>query len=137
MPTLRNYRVFISHAWAYDADYCRVEQFLQEAPNFDWENLSVPSHDGIDADDEDELKKLLRDQMRDANAFVIIAGMYVAHSDWIDFEINFARRIGSPIIGVLPRGSVQIPRAVQDAAREMVGWTQGSIVSAIRRHARM
>lgn len=137
MPSLRNYRVFISHAWRYDSDYYRVEQFLHDAPNFDWENLSVPSHDGIDADDEGELKKLLRDQMRDANAFVIIAGMYVAHSEWIDFEINFARRIGSPIIGVLPRGSIQIPRSVQDAARELVGWTQASIVSAIRRHARI
>lgn len=135
MPTLRLYRVFISHAWRYDADYYRVEEFLNSAPHFDWENLSVPSHEGIDADDTEELEKILRDQMRPASAFVIIAGMYVAHSGWIDFEIAFARRIGRPIIGVIPRGNVQLPRAVQNAATEMVGWTRDSIVGAIRRHA--
>jgi hypothetical protein len=135
MPALRRYRVFISHAWRYDADYYRVEGFLNSARNFDWENLSVPSHEGIGADDTEELEKSLRDQMRPANAFVIIAGMYVAHSDWIDFEIAFARRIGRPIIGVIPRGNVLVPRAVQNAATEMVGWTTDSIVDAIRRHA--
>lgn len=135
VPTLRLYRVFISHAWRYDSDYYRVEDFLDSTPNFDWENLSVPSHAGIRANDTDELRKRLRDQMRPAHAFVIIAGMYVAHSDWIDFEIEFARRIGRPIVGVAPRGSVQLPRTVQRAAAEVVGWTRDSIVGAIRRHA--
>ena len=38
MPALRRYRVFISHAWGYSADYWRVVQFLDDIPNFDWEN---------------------------------------------------------------------------------------------------
>jgi hypothetical protein len=33
----------------------------------------------------------VRNQMRPADVFVIIAGMYVAHSGWIDFELAFAR----------------------------------------------
>jgi hypothetical protein len=132
---LRPYNVFVSHAWNYSDDYARVVQFLDEAPNFDYVNLSVPSHSGIDADDTDELKKLLRDQMRPANVFLIICGMYVAHSDWIDFEIEFSRRIGRPIIGILPWGSERVPVAVQNAAVEMVGWSTKSIVDAIRRNA--
>lgn len=135
MPALRPYKVFISHAWNYSDDYDRVVQFLDEAPNFDYNNLSVPSHDGIDADDTGELKKLLRDQMRPANVFLIICGMYVAHSDWIDFEIDFSKRIGRPIIGILPRGYERIPIAVQNAAIEMVGWSTKTIVDAIRRNA--
>jgi hypothetical protein len=48
---LRTYRVFISHAWDYKDDYYRCEKFLNEAPNFEWENLSVPKHAPIkDAD---------------------------------------------------------------------------------------
>jgi hypothetical protein len=135
VPALRRYNVFISHAWNYDEDYYRVETFLTEAPNFDWRNLSVPSHDGIDARNTTELEQRLRDQMRAADVFMIISGMYVAHSDWIDFEIAFARRIGRPIIGMLPWGSVRVPQAVQAAAVEMVGWSSGSIVAAIRRNA--
>jgi hypothetical protein len=35
MPKLRKYKVFISHAWDYSADYWRIVQFLDEAPNLD------------------------------------------------------------------------------------------------------
>ena len=133
MPALRNYKVFISHAWDYDEDYYRVERFLNEAQFFLWTNLSVPRHDPIL--NTDGLKKELHNQMRPAEAFIILAGMYVAHSDWILYEINFARRIGRPIIGVKPWGNQLVPRAVQDGADEIVGWNRDSIVSAIRRRA--
>jgi hypothetical protein len=133
VPALREYKVFISHAWGYNEDYYRVERFLNEAPNFRWTNLSVPKHDPIL--NSEQLTKELHNQMRPAEAFVILAGMYVAHSDWILYEINFARRIGRPIIGVKPWGNVVIPKAVQEGADEIVGWNTESIVSAIRRRA--
>lgn len=62
MPALRAYKIFISPAWDYS-----------EASNFDWENLSAPEHDPVKGDD---LEYDLRNQMRPANAFLIIAGMY-------------------------------------------------------------
>jgi hypothetical protein len=133
MPGLRTYKTFISHAWKYDADYYRIEQMLDEAPNFTWSNLSVPRHDPIH--NEDELKKELNNQMRPAEIFIILAGMYVAHSDWIQYEINFARRVGRPILGIRPWGSTLTPVVVQNGADEMVGWNSPSIVSAIRRLA--
>lgn len=133
MPALRTYKVFISHAWAYNADYYRLEQFLNEAPNFYWENLSVPRHDPIK--NAQQLTYELNAQMRPANVFLILAGMYVAHSEWIQYEINFARRIGRPIIGIRPWGSVNMPLAVQNGADEIVGWNTDTIVSAIRHHA--
>ena len=74
--------------------------------------------------------------MRLADVFLIIAGMYAAHSHWIDFELRFARRIGRPIIGIWPWGALNAPLAVRKAAMEMAGWTQASLVSAIRRNAR-
>ena len=133
MPQLRSYSVFISHAWQYSDDYYRAVQLLDGAQFFSWQNLSVPEHDPIA--DRNRLEGELRNQMRPAHAFLIIAGMYVAHSDWIQFEIDFARRIARPIIGIRPWGSQLVPVAVQNAASEVVGWTTDSIVSAIRRHA--
>lgn len=132
MPSLRKYRIFVSHAWKYSSDYWKVVGFLNDAPNFTWENLSVPSHDPVS---DAALEKELRNQMRPADAFLIIAGMYSAHSDWIDFEVQFARRIGRPIIGIRKWGSDRIPVVIQNAAREIVGWNASSIVSAVRRHA--
>lgn len=132
MPALRTYKVFISHAWDYSDDYYRVAKFLDEAPNFQWQNLSVPTHDRLSNED---LEYQLRNQMRPADVFLIIAGMYVAHSDWIDFELNFARRTGRPIIGIQKWGSERIPVAIQNAATDIVGWSTTGIVGAIRRHA--
>jgi len=126
--------VFISHAWNYSSDYHRVVDFLNAAPRFAWLNLSVPEHDPLHAGD-DELEYQLRNQMRDADVFVIIGGMYTNHSGWIDFEVGFARRIGRPIILLRPRGSQRLPRSLQLAAKETVGWTSKSLVSAIRTHA--
>jgi len=133
MPILRTYNVFISHAWNYNEDYYRLEQFLNGAPNFSWNNLSVPEHDPIL--NSEQLTSQLNNQMRPANVFLILAGMYVAHSEWIQYEINFARRIGRPIVGIRPWGAVNMPQAVQNAANEVVGWNTDSIVSAIRYHA--
>lgn len=135
MPALRPYKLFISHAWRYNEDYNRLVHFLDGASNFDYENLSVPSHAGIAADNTDELKRLLRNQMRPANVFLVIGGMYAAHSEWIDFEIDFSNYIGRPIIGVYPWGSERMPRVIQDAADVLVGWSTKTIVEAIRIYA--
>jgi len=132
MPPLRTYQVFISHVWRYSDDYWRVVQFLNEARHFNWSNLSVPAHDPVTTP---ELEYELRNQMRPADVFLIIAGMYANHSEWIDFELQFARRIGRPVIGIRKWGSERIPLAIQNAAVEIVGWNGTSIVNAVRRNA--
>jgi hypothetical protein len=135
MPALRVYELFICHAWDYSEDYDRLEQFLDDAPNFEWNNLSVPEHEAIDAQDED-LEYELRGQIRPAHAVLIPCGMYVARRErWIDWELRFARRIGRPIVGVVPWGALRVPRVIQKVAAEIVGWNGASIVQAIRRHA--
>jgi hypothetical protein len=135
MPYLRTYRIFVSHAWHRGEHYNRVISWLNGAANFAWENLSVPEHDPVKGNDSEALAYELRNQMRPADAFIILAGMYAAHSDWIDFELSFARRIGRPIIGVRPWGAERLPATIQNAATEIVGWNGDSIVGAVRRHA--
>lgn len=133
MPVLRTYSVFICHDWEYSTEYHRICEFLGRAPNFDWENLSVPEHDPLDTDD--ELEKNLRDHIRPADVMLVLAGMYSAYSRWMDWEMQFARRIGKPIIGVKPWGNVQLPDVVQRNASEIVGWSTSTIVEAIRRYS--
>ncbi len=133
MPTLRVYKLFISHAWHRSEHYRKVVQWLDEAPNFQWENVSVPKDDPVD---DDELEKELRDKMRDVDAFVILSGMYAAHSDVIEFELKWARIMGRPIIGLKPWGNERVPAAIEKAADEIVNWNSASLVTAIRFHAK-
>ena len=135
MPKLRRYRIFISHAWRYNADYYRLINRLDEAPNFLYSNYSVPEHDPVDAGNKKKLREELRQQIRPVEVVIILGGMYVAYSDWIQFEIDFAQYLGKPILGIRPWGAQVIPQAVQDAADEIVGWNAPTIVSAIRRLA--
>ena len=139
MPQLKIYGVFISHAWRYSSDYYHLVDLINSAPNFRWRNYSVPRHDPVvDPDSDAGRRVLLRqldDQIRPVNCVLILAGMYAAHSYWIQKEIDIAQKYGKPVIGVRPRGQQRTPLAVQLAAIEMVGWTSGSIVSAIRRRS--
>ncbi len=132
MPTLRTYRVFISHAWHRSEHYRTVARWLDDAKNLSWENLSVPEHDPVD---DAQLEYELRNQMRPADVFLILGGMYAAHSRWIDFELKFSRQIGRPIVGVRPWGQERMPSAIQHVARDVVGWNASSVVRAIRVHA--
>lgn len=133
MPALRTYTVFICHDWEYSGEYTRICKFLERAPYFRWVNLSVPEHDPLDTDD--MLQKNLRDQIRPADVMLVLAGMYTARSEWMDWEMAFARRVGKVIIGVKPWGNIQLPVVVQRNAYEIVSWNTTAIVSAIRRNA--
>lgn len=133
MPTLHNYRLFISHAWRYSERYERVIKFLDEANNFIYSNYSVPEAKRFEKMSAAQLTEEIKDQIRPVQCVIIASGMYVAHSDWIQFEIDFAKGLGKPILGIRPWGSTNVPTAVAQSADEIVGWNSGSIVSAIRR----
>ncbi len=135
MPPLHTYRIFISHAWKYNAEYYRLINFLNSAPYFKYANYSVPQHDPIDAGNKKKLTEKLKNQIRPVEVVIILGGMYASYSDWIQFEIDFSKLLEKSILGVRPRGALRMPKAVQDASDEIVGWNTNSIVSAIRKLA--
>ena len=134
MPPLKTYRVFISHAWEYNDDYYRLVEMLNKASNFKWQNYSVPEHDPVkNPRSKKQLQEALKNQIRPVHIVIILAGMYAAYSDWIDFEIDFAEELEKPMIGLYPRGQERAPKRVQEAVKEMVRWNTDSIVTAIRK----
>jgi hypothetical protein len=141
MNLLGPYRLFISHAWAYSESYERLVNLLNEAtPHFAYMNHSVPKHDPLIDPNTDvgnnTLFLLLGGQILDVNCVLVIAGMYVNHKYWIQKEIDIARQLSKPIIGLVPWGAERTPAEVQDAAVEMIGWNTDTIVKAIRKHSR-
>jgi len=111
-------------------------EFLRAAPNFSFSNYSVPEGDGYGRMSVARLQEELRDQIRPVHVAIIIGGMWTSYSDWIQFEIEFAKSINKPILGIRPWGSLMTPTAVTAAADEIVGWNTDSMVSAIRRLTR-
>lgn len=132
MPALHNYRLFISHAWQYSEGYDRAVRFLNDANNFWWSNYSVPIDKAFDKMSKSELQAQLSYQINPTQCVVVLAGMYAHHSDWIGYEIAYAKALGKPILGIIPWGQERTPKVVSDAATKMVGWNSASIVSGIR-----
>ena len=59
--------------------------------------------------------------------------MYAAHSNWIEYEISEAERMGKTIIGIKPWGQERVPLVVQNASVcPVVGWNRASVVQAVR-----
>lgn len=135
MPALKNYRLFISHAWDYGGDYYRLMQLFEQAKLFNIIDYSVPQHDPIDFRNTRQLAETLQNHIKLVNAVIIISGMYVNYRTWIQYEIDIAQIYNKPIIGIRPWGAQRIPVEVQQVAKTMVGWNTNSIVSAIRKHA--
>lgn len=132
MPNLKTRMLFISHAWKYDEQYWTIVNWFNEEPNFQWKNCSVPSHEGLPDTSARGLSAGITRQISPAQGVIIIGGMYAAHSDWIDFEISEAVRMGKVIIGIRPSGQERVPVSIQQAADRMVGWSRASLIQAVR-----
>lgn len=129
------HRVFISHSWRYEDHYKEVKSLLDDAHGFKYFDHSVSSDDPIDAQLPNHLRSKIRDQMRSTSVVLVLAGMYVAHSDWIQEEIEMAADMDKPVIGVIPEGNDQVPNIVEEHATELVEADGRQVLDAIERHA--
>ncbi|QGZ33630.1 TIR domain-containing protein [Stappia indica] len=125
-------RLFISHSWSYSERYNSMVALLNKRPYFEWTNYSVPENKAFIGLNAAGLKEQLRRQIRPVQCVVIIGGMWTNHSDWIQFEMDFAREIQKPILGVRPRSAKVMPAAVIQASDKVVNWNSDSIVQGIR-----
>lgn len=133
MPGLKVRKLFISHAWSYSAHYYQIVNWFNEELNFTWSNYySVPRHDSCSETTSAGLTRCMNNQLKLSQCVIMLAGMYAAHSAWIENEIKEAARMGKTIIGVRPWGQERVPQIIQDNVDVMVGWNRASIISAIR-----
>ena len=137
MPTLYDYRLFISHAWKYGADYDNLVKLLNNANYFSYRNYSAPRETplfpaGTPATNA-EIRRLITQKIAPSQITIVIAGMYTSYREWMQYEIDESVRMGKPILGIRPWGNTMMPAYVSLYANETVGWNTDSIVSAIRR----
>lgn len=138
MPYLYDYKIFISHAWRYGADYNRLTALLDQAPYFSYYNYSAPQEKPLFPNGtpytSNDIAYKITNKIRPSQITLVISGMYGTYSHWMQYEIDESRRMGKPIIGIYPWGQERVPQYVLQNATEMVHWNTSSIVSAIRRH---
>ena len=128
-------RLFVTHAFAKHADWLRVFEYLENASNFFYVNLSDP--EAAPAAGPDGVHEALRQQMADAETVLVLSGLYDDHRDLIQFQLDCAGALDKAIVAVEPfGGALEMPAAVRARADEVVRWNDRDIVDAIRRQAR-
>lgn len=135
---MKTYHLFVSHGWRYSEHYLKVISWLDEAKanhRFEYSNYSDPKDDPIIASNEAikkaRMKGILQTQIQHSSVVIVLAGMYATYSEWIDFEIDEAVKMGKYIIGLSPWGQERTPAKVADNADVMVRWNSESLISAI------
>ena len=136
MPQLRQYDVFISHAWTYNNQYYNLIELLKEYPYFNFRNYSVPEHDPIIFNTSSDLYNQLQEQIRQATVVLLIAGKYIKYRKWIQEEIKLAKKYNKPIIAIRPWGADILPSEAETKADVVVNWQSSSIVNAIREYSK-
>ena len=132
----RTFNLFISHSWAYSNAYANLLGLLDAAPRFNYRDYSVPKNDPIHTTGTDrELAEAIQRQMSPCHVVLIMAGVYVNYSKWINKEIRIAKNNflnSKPILAIRPWAQTNISSVVSDAADAIVFWNTSSIVTKIR-----
>ena len=130
-------RIFISHSWTYEDHYDRIIELLSEAPDFSFEDCSIPKGNRVHTDGTDsDLEDAIFMHMFWCDVVLVLAGVYATYSKWIDIELDLAQKAfkrPKPIVAIEPWGSKRTSTRVKDAANQTVKWNTDSIVNAIRK----
>lgn len=131
----KTYTLFISHSWDHVSDLRNLRNLLESRGYFNVVFEEVPPHDPINFTNAAYVRSVLRNRIQHSDVVIGLAGLYASYSDWMRWELDTARELGKPILGVVPWGQLHISAVVSERADKIVNWNTESIVSAIRQLA--
>ena len=129
-------RVFVTHAFQETDDYLRVFEFLEAMDRFFYLNVSkpdnVPETGGIDA-----IKDELIQQIKQAEAVIVLPGLYEEKQSMARFLMDAAEANNKPMIAIRPFGGLrETPEEVVQRAKEHIEWNDREMANALKRQAR-
>ncbi len=130
-------RIFVTHAFDESDDYLRIFEFLECVEHFFYLNVSRPE-DAPKTDSMEEIKDILIQQIKAAEAVITVPSLYESKPDLVNFMMDGADAAGKPMIVIRPFGGVaETPKELVERANEHIEWNAREIVDAIRRQARL
>jgi hypothetical protein len=125
--------VFISHINEDDADIAALKELLSKN-GCQFRDSSVNSSNPNDANNPDYIKsQILAPRIQWAGTLVVLISPGTHESEWVDWEIAYAQKLGKRIVGVWTHGSKDsdLPEKLDDYAHAIVGWQSDVIIDAI------
>jgi len=132
----KEYKIFISHSWQYTDTLEALRNLINSRGYFSATYEESTRDKPINSDDESYVKRRLAQKISDSDIILALAGVYASHSSWMEWELDKAIELGTPIVGVIPRGQERISTVVSSRSVTDVRWNTESIIAAIRAHAK-
>lgn len=125
--------VFISHIHEDDADLTAMKELLSKN-GCEFRDSSVNSSNPNEAKDPDYIKsQILAPKIQWAGTVVVLVSPDTCKSEWVQWEIEYANKLGKRIVGVWAHGAKDsdLPENLDDYADALVGWQAEKIIDAI------
>ncbi len=132
----KEYKIFISHSWQYTNTLEALRNLINARGYFSATYEESTKDKPINSDNESYVKRRLAQKISDSDIILALAGVYASHSSWVQWELDKAIELGTPIVGVIPRGQERISTVVSSRSVADVRWNTESIIAAIRKHAK-
>lgn len=129
----QNVNVFISHIHEDDDDLKGMKDLLAKN-GFQIRDSSIHSDKPNDAKSPDYIKsEILAPRIRWAGTMVVLVSPGTHESDWVNWEIEYAKKEGKRIVGVWAHGAkdCDLPDGLENYADAIVGWNADGIKDAI------
>jgi hypothetical protein len=134
MAKRKSIKVFVSHSWTHHAkEFDRLCDMLQGHDDIHFNVLSVEAKNPVFLEDSGVARNI-KEQIRAADAFVIIDTPAIGYGDWLKYEVKTAAKLRKPIVGVWPHGHTgrhRISQFLGEYATDYSAWNTNSIVRTI------
>jgi hypothetical protein len=125
--------VFISHIHENDEGLGKLKELLGK-DGFGIRDASITADKPNNARDPDYIKtEILAPGIRWASTLIVYITPETRNSEWVNWEIEYAQKMGKRIVGVWAHGASEanLPQALDAYADAVVGWNAERIIAAI------
>lgn len=127
-PTKR--RVFISFE-VEDRHYAGLMDAWSANDNDDFDMYDERLKVAVDSNNADYVKTKIRPKISRATVLVCLIGRTTYQSEWVTWEIDYAKKEGKGLVGVRLRGGNRIPASIDDSGAVFVAYKEREIQKAI------
>ena len=125
--------VFVSHVHE-DDDGIKKFKDLVEKEGMAVKDYSITKEKPNEAKSADYIKYgILKPHIEPCSVFVVYVTPKTKSSEWVDFEIRCAERMGKRIVGVWAHGyaDCELPENLENLADAVVKWNSKNVVAAL------
>jgi hypothetical protein len=125
--------VFISHIHEDDDGLVKLKELVAKS-GLTVRDASINSTNPNNAKDPDYIKaQVLAPQIQWASTLVVYITPDTKNSEWVNWEIEYAEKLGKRIVGVYAHGANEcdVPEALEKYADDVQGWNSEGVVAAI------